>query len=153
LKNLAGISETEEKIIKWVTDEGWGYKKEDDPNFYFLYRVFVVNEEFFIGMEKRVGRITIHRFLLLTEDEQQSYKLTYDKEEYHKDVSRKLLFTNIGVQMVPSVEKLEKIDIMHKIYSDALTQDRLYHSIVNMSHTASLCRELWQEFVKSHTTK
>lgn len=62
----------------------------------------------------------------MPEDLQKSYKLSQRKYEFWETLNDSLLFTNIGISMTPNIEEMQKIDMIHFIYFDAFSRDRLF---------------------------
>jgi hypothetical protein len=150
---LPDLSEIQEKITQWVSDEKWSHDTVDDPKFHFLYKVVIDGQNaVFVGMEKGIDRITIHYLSTMHPDLQNSYKLSpkEHKHDFWYDLKVKLLVLDVGIMAIPNVDELHKIDILHMIYLDAFSRDRFIRSTIRVIDAAAIFHYMWKNFVESH---
>ena len=59
------------------------------------------------------------------------------------------MFLEIVVEIFPTFEKTETIELANVIYFDAFTRDKFIHSILKISDT-KICAIMWEFFKASH---
>ncbi|MBA3750784.1 MAG: DUF2299 family protein [Nitrosopumilus sp.] len=141
--------EIKEKITKWIVDENWSYNIIDDPNFYFLCNIVDDQNIVYVGIEKRIDRITIHYPVTLTQNLHNSYKLAIDKEDFWFDLKVELMLMDVNANAIPNFEELQTIDVFIMIYFDAFLQDKFIHSVIKIIDAMGLCLYMWKKFVES----
>ena len=141
--------EIEDKIKRWIVAERWSYEIVNDPNFHFLCSISDGQNIVFVGIEKKIDRITIHYTADMTPEDQQSYKLSREKYDFWFELKISLMHMEIAVKAIPSIEELKTIDLFSMIYFDAFSQDKLIHSIMKIIDAMGLCQFLWKEFGNS----
>jgi hypothetical protein len=141
------------RLIEWIGEEGnlkFNETEDSNSNYQVLYEVSDGQTMIFVGIEKKVKRVSIHKRIDLSLDVQNSYKLSPNKEGFWYDLKVRLVFLGVNIIALPNHLTPKIIDLFEYIYFDAFTQDRWIHSIMNIINGYGLCSYMWEQFAISH---
>jgi hypothetical protein len=143
---LFNFSEIENNIVKWIKDEQWYYRKNDEKddigvsNFHFVYNVTLKNGiNVTIGIEKSIDRLNIQHKLDIADTLQKISNLSAKKYDFFYDLQLKIMLMDIHMAIDPSIEAIQSIYMAQFIYLDEFSRNKFINSIVKLGNAVFVC--------------
>jgi hypothetical protein len=143
--------EVKKNISRWLSQETqWKVQPNgNDPNYYFVWDVELVDIPAAICIKKKVNRVDIIGNVSFGEYDKTAYKLTRDKQLFWSDLKMNTIPLGVIAKALPSVEELENVQFTKMIYFDALTQDNLINMLIRVADTLEIAGFIFRRFVES----
>ena len=90
--------------------------------------------------------VTIQKTFSLPSEIRTSYGLSPHKRDFVSELKIYLMLIDVFLELTPSIDKLENIDVFTVIYFDGLFRDRFIHSILKIADAIEMCIILWKKF-------
>lgn len=144
---MSTFEEIDTNIQRWMSEEsGWKFFKVADSNYRGGYSLTIKNNNQIGVIIEKIDRITIQKTFSLPSDIKTSYSLSPHKYNFVQELKVYLMLLDVVLELTPSIEKLEKIDVAIVIYFDGFSRDKFIHSILKIADAIEMCIILWKKF-------
>lgn len=155
--------EIKEQIDTWLREENkekdWEIKQEKMNEYYYSCTLTKIIDQIIEGeiqkteaglcticIDKDIERVILFTIIKFSKSDSTNYKLSLEKTEFWFDLRLQLIPLGVGINPIPDIDNIEKIQLTKIIYFDGWSRDRFMNDILIMMDATEIVEILFKKF-------